>query len=289
MDKLEFIIRQLAKTNKKNYENYVVTRIWNRLNDLNIKFITQQYISRPDGYALTDMYFPQIGFHIEVDEPHHKKQIIDDKIREKDIITATNHEIERIDISKGIEDIHLQIENIIITIKEKIKQLGDEFVPWDLEKEYNPETYIKKGYIHLKDNVAFVKSVDACNCFGCNYKGFQRGGTKHPIEKNTDIWFPKLYPNGKWDNQISSDGKVITEKNIHPEKVAEHIKKHINSEIHTRIVFARVKGPLGGKDVMYRFKGVFELDIEETQKSNYLVWNKISDKAKTYEPISKIK
>ena len=58
MTKKEFIVRQLAKTNKKNYENYVVTGILHRLADPQVKFVTQQHITRPGGKrALTDMYF----------------------------------------------------------------------------------------------------------------------------------------------------------------------------------------------------------------------------------------
>ena len=59
MTKREYIIRQIAKTNKKKYENYVVTRIFHRLNRDDVKFMTQQFVNRPEGHALTDMYFPQ--------------------------------------------------------------------------------------------------------------------------------------------------------------------------------------------------------------------------------------
>ncbi|WP_193751403.1 AbaSI family restriction endonuclease [Bacillus coahuilensis] len=62
MLKYNYIKAQLAKTNKKNDENYVVTRLWNKLDNTDIKFITQQYVVRENGkYALTDMYFPQVG------------------------------------------------------------------------------------------------------------------------------------------------------------------------------------------------------------------------------------
>ena len=70
MTELKYIIKQISKTNKKNYENFVVTRIWHGLNCLDVKFVTQQYFKRPDGYALTDMFFPQFDLHIEIDEPH---------------------------------------------------------------------------------------------------------------------------------------------------------------------------------------------------------------------------
>lgn len=275
-------MRQLAKTNKKNYENYVVTRIWHRVNNLDIKFVTQQYISRPDGYALTDMYFPQLNLHVEIDEPHHKKQIQQDVLREQDIINVTNHQFIRVDIDliKGIEYINEQIESIVNKISELVDLLGDRFIPWDLDKELSPQTYIQRGYIHLKDNVAFNRIADACNCFGYNYQGFQRGGTLHPMESNTLIWFPKLFPNGEWDNNISTDECTITERNVNAEKAKNHIQEHIESGIHRRIIFAKVKGPLG--DIMYRFKGVFELDL--LSSTSYLVWRKVSDEVKTYNP-----
>lgn len=282
MDKFTFIIRQLAKTNKKNFENYVVTRIWHRLNNLDVKFITQQYIVRPEGYALTDMYFPQLHLHIEVDEPHHKKQIDADLLREQDIIGVTNHQFIRVEIDnkQGIAFIHAQIEAIVKRINEMIALLGDQFIPWDLNKELSPETYINRGYIELQDNVAFNRIADACNCFGHTYSGFQRGGTFHPVEEKTLIWFPKLFPNGEWDNRISSDECTITERNIDAGKAKIHIHDHIAKGVHRRIIFAKVKGPLG--DIMYRFKGFFELDVPAS--TNCLVWRKVSDRVKTYKP-----
>jgi len=32
MNKRDYIIKQIAKTNKKNYENYVITRIYHLIN-----------------------------------------------------------------------------------------------------------------------------------------------------------------------------------------------------------------------------------------------------------------
>ncbi|MEH7180180.1 AbaSI family restriction endonuclease [Neobacillus vireti] len=288
MTKLEFILKQLAKTNKKNYENYVVTRIWHILDDLDIKFITQQYVTRDDGrYALTDMYFPQFHLHVEVDELHHENDvnIKSDKIREQDIIHSTGHEIHRVKVVNGIEEIHRQVQSIVEHIQALRLQMGEDFVPWDIEKEVSPQTYIDLGYIDLKDNVAFHRSFEACNCFGYNWRALMRGGAKHPIEEGVTIWFPKLYPNTEWDNSISSDGMIIREKHIDPVRAIEHINDHIDSGIHKRIVFARVKGPLG--DIMYRFKGVFRLDIAKTREEGNLHWVKYSDVVKTYAPLGR--
>ena len=209
MDKKEYYIKQLSKTNKKNYENYVVCRIINFIDDLSLKFITQQPITMRNGKkALTDLYFPQIDLHIEVDEAFHKNQIDKDKMREADIVSATSHTIERIDVTKNIELINLRIDNIVKKIKDTIegKKGNNTFIPWNIETEYERKTYVDKGYIDLDDKVAFKKIVDACNCFGCNYHGYQRAMARHPVEKDKALWFPKLYENENWQNNITDDG-----------------------------------------------------------------------------------
>lgn len=281
MMKYRYIKSQLAKTNKKNDENYVVTRIWNKLDSLDIKFITQQYVARENGkYALTDMYFPQVDLHVEIDERHHKAQIEYDQIREQDIISITGHEIYRIDVSGTIEEVNQSIDEVVEKIKGKISLLGDAFIPWEVEKEYEPETYIQKGFVDLFDNVSFRTSADVANVFGHNYKGFQRGGTRHPYRDDVMIWFPKLYPNGEWNNSISFDGTVIRESNLHDDKRENHVNEVINNQKHKRIVFAKVRGPLGY--VMYKFKGEFELDIIKSKEENCLVWIRISDRVSTF-------
>lgn len=288
MEKYRYIKSQLAKTNKKNDENYVVTRIWHKLDREDVKFVTQQYIVRPDGkHALTDMFFPQINLHIEIDEGYHQNeiQILKDKIRENDIISITGHEIMRVDVTKDLNSINEQIDKIVSYINDKIRDLGDNFIPWDIEKEYSPQTYIEKGYIKVSDNVAFKTCADAANIFGHNYIGYQRGGTNHPYIDDVMIWFPKLFPNGEWDNSISPDGTIIREKNIHEEKVDQHINEIIHNQKHKRIVFAKVKGPLG--DVLYKFKGEFELDVPLSIKERCLIWRRISETVKTFPPKKK--
>lgn len=279
MNKLEFVSRQFAKAENKRYEHYVITRIWHLLNDTRIKFVTQQFVTRPSGKALTDMYFPQLEIHIEVDEGHHKKQIEVDKLREADIINATGHTIFRIDVTKDIDNVNKKIREIITFIKNKIESSAD-FKPWNLDAEQSSQTYIQRGYIDLKDDVAFKKSVDAANCFGCNYKGFQRGGAKHPIEPNTIIWFPKLYENKDWNNQISDDEQIITQMSEIPEKAQEHIDRVFEKQQFTRIVFPRVKSPLG--DIMYRFKGKYQLDLVATSYEKGFVWRRVATCVRTY-------
>lgn len=280
MDRLNYVTRQLARAQKKRFENYVVTRIWHLLNDLEIKFVTQQYVVRPTGRALTDMYFPQFGIHIEVNEAYHLSQQEQDRLRKADIVNATNHKILDIDTSNGIKDLNKRIDEIVSILKEKSKH--DSFKPWDIEKEQNPQTHIDKGCINVNDDVAFKYSYLAANCFGHTYKGYQKGGTKHPIEKNTKIWFPKLYRNDGWNNQISDDENTIVEISEKSDVIKSHIDSVIEENLNKRIVFARVKSPLG--DVMYRFKGKYELDKKATSYQNGLIWKRVSSEVKTYSP-----
>jgi very-short-patch-repair endonuclease len=183
MTKRDYIIRQIRKTNKKNYENYVVTRIYHLLNRTDIKFITQQYVNRPEGHALTDMYFPQIQLHIEIDEPFHKRHVDLDIGREIDIIQATNHQISRIEITDDLESINKQIDKLIIEINAKIEILvkNQKWEAWDIDKEFNPNYYREKGYLDVEESPAFRKIVDACNCLGQNYISVQQAWFKSKV------------------------------------------------------------------------------------------------------------
>lgn len=280
-DKREYIARQLARTHNKKYENYVVTRIWHKLDRLDVKLVTQQYVSRSNGHALIDLFFPQIDLFIEVDEGQHLKEInlTEDKLRERDIISATENHIVRIDVTKSMEDIHKQTDDIVLKIQKLIEDQKNSFVPWNLTEEYDPQTYIDKGKISLEDNVAFKTCKDACNCFGYNYKNFQRGGIRHPYKNDTLIWFPKLYPHGEWINNISSIGNTILERNKDKIKNDEFMEKWLKSERNVRIVFAQGKDALGF--MRYRFKGVFKINREKTELEQCAVWEKISDQVDT--------
>jgi very-short-patch-repair endonuclease len=281
MTQLEFISRQLSRAENKTFEHYVVTRIWHLLNDTEIKFVTQQYVKRPTGIALTDMFFPQLKVHIEIDEVHHKLQVEADKVREADILSALNHKIIRIDVTQSLKGINNAIDSIVAELKEIKKTLKD-FNPWDFDAEQAPITYIKRGYIDLIDDVAFKTMVDAANCFGNNYKpkGIWKGAAKNLKDFKTFIWFPKLYPNNEWNNSISDDEQTIREYCEIESKRNNHIQLAIKDAAYSRIVFARVRSPLG--DVMYRFKGEYKLDIEETNKSNEVVLRRTKTRVDTF-------
>jgi len=312
MTKKEFILKQIAKTNKKNDENYVVTRLWHKLDRLDLKMITQQHITLINGRALTDVFFPQIGLHIEVDESHHfysKSEIeikngkmnnedimelfemrgLRDKDiqREADITNATGHEVQRIIVWKqSIEEVNKRVDELVDLINLKVNEKGNagEFEEWDIEAEYNPQTYIDKGKILVEDNVAFNRIYDACNCFGHDYLGYQRGFANHPKDDTKMIWFPKLYENSEWENSISNDEETIYEKKNGDHGEHEEYFNNIalvnNDNKKERIVFARVKGVLG--DTMYRFKGVYKLNVDKSKNDGRVIYERVSKEAKTY-------
>ena len=109
-------------TKDKEKENYVVNAIWARLDDLNVKPVTQQYVRRPNGYALIDLYFPQINYGVECDEAYHKDNTLKDAAREIDLQTALSAcsedglTIRRVDATLDADALHARIREIVCEI-----------------------------------------------------------------------------------------------------------------------------------------------------------------------------
>jgi len=288
MTKLQFITRQLDRAQRKRYEHYVVQRIWHKLGDDRIKFITQQFVSRPDGRAMTDLYLPQFGLHVEIDEPQHIMNATADRVREADVINATNHEFLRIPVNfeEDLAEFDSKIDAVIRDIQQRIQTR--DFIPWDPSSEMNPETYIEKGYVDVDEDVAFRTMADAASCFGRKYTILQRAFIPHPSEPNKYLWFPKLYENADWFNSISADEEIITEITKKPGRREAQVKLHISNfgRNGRRLVFARVRSPLG--DLMYRFKGEYLLEIERSRQENQSVFSRVSKRATTYRAKTKI-
>ena len=286
--KLEYVLAQFKKARNKSYEAYVVNRIWAGINSDEIKIVCQQHITRPDGRALTDMYFPQLQIHLEIDESHHLNQREADALRESDIVDATQHEIWRIPVTKKGKTLELKALNQIIDhyAKEiilRIKKLkaNNLFKPWSLE-EHTAQYWIDKGEINETDDCSFHYNHEAANCFGLNLnlKSIWTGGRTLP-DPYKYIWFPKLYKNGQWHNEVIND--TIIEKFIVDDSPIRHPafdEISTNPDKQERIVFAHVKDNLGY--VMYRFKGLYKLDLNESTIQNTLIWKRQNSSVKTY-------
>ncbi|WP_139840670.1 AbaSI family restriction endonuclease [Gottfriedia acidiceleris] len=289
--KYQYIKKQLAKTNKKNDENYVVTRLWHLINNFDVKMVTQQYIWRNESYAkskyaLADIYFPQFKLIVEIDELHHENalNIKLDQTREKDIINATGFTIKRVKMKDGIDKLHEDIDAIVKEINLMISSLQEKFVPWDLEKEMNPNTYIKRGYIDADDETAFRRIVDCCNCFGSGYKGLQGSGAAHKFENDIDIKGLKFVPNIDWDNRLSEDESYFIERNKSNEENKSYQFKRLSKWNQEHALFAKATDNLG--IILYRFKGRYRVNKEKSIKNNCVYWERISKVMATYYPES---
>lgn len=124
--KQDYLYRMFSHhTKDKEKENYVVNAIWARLDDLNVKPVTQQYVRRPNGYALIDLYFPQINYGVECDEAYHKDNTLKDAAREIDLQTALSAcsedglTIRRVDATLDADALHARIREIVCEIKQR--------------------------------------------------------------------------------------------------------------------------------------------------------------------------
>lgn len=280
--KLDYITRLLWQTRDKRIENYVIGRIWHTLNDWDVKMKGQQYVKRPNGkYALTDIYFPQIGLHVEVNEPAHyssAERIHADDIRRAEIEANTSHTVMSIDCTGKMGMIHAQVDNVVDYVRQEVARQRAEgrFNPWNPEFENSPEFYQQKGYLDAAENVQLSRIEDICKLFNARFvkRGFQRpGAADHPTDTTMTLWWPAVKRQG-WENHLA-DGHVI-ERHIDAGKMAAHVNNVLGTTRTRRLVFFRHRDELGYS--FYRFKGVYELDRDSTSTVNGVVWKKRMDR-----------
>ena len=283
ISRFEYLVHTLSRTKRKNYENYVVNRIWNLLNDTELKPVTQQYVKRPEGgYAYIDLYFPQLNIGIECDELHHLSQAEEDELRFQDINGAIcGYKEIRIPIFNNDKPIldkdgketgkyeYLSLEEINKSIDEAVKRIQDKkakmknFKPWSDEPDVNKA--LERGKITVKDDYIFDQ-LDVRHFFG-------RENTSqlsyYKIKDNGDhLWIPNLAieKDGRYAaprkgleylNILSKDGKTIYES-IKDEEGIKIVKK---GEPFRRIVFTKYKDSVLNITFM-KFAGVFQRDAE---------------------------
>ena len=276
--KLEYMTFLFAKISKKKTETYVINRIWHQLNDDRVKFVVQQYIRRTqDKYALADLYLPQLGIFIEINEPFHKNNTEVDRVRNEEIFHVTHSEPIVIDCDNSIEEIHSQISNVVQQIKQAIAEQGDKFIPWDGGSTLSVEYHRKKGYLKV-DEHEYVRTIDeAFAIFGAKakHRGFLRvAGASVPNKPNEIVWCPNS-GHRIWCNKLSEDGLEIREYNKTDEQTRKnHVERYLSGN-QRRVTFFREEDELGFR--FYRFVGVFELNKDKSEKENKCVWERFSD------------
>jgi len=126
MDKLDYLRRIFAHTKGKTFENYVINQIWSKVEEFGLYPVTQQYVKQSKGYALLDLYFPQIAFTVEVNENFHKHTIAADQMRMEDIFSSIPEiKVENVN-EEGVKDYEIvkaQIKDVVKKIETKVKEL----------------------------------------------------------------------------------------------------------------------------------------------------------------------
>jgi very-short-patch-repair endonuclease len=269
-DKIKYLVKSLSRTKRKDYENYVINAIYNRVNNNELKPISQQYVKTGNSYRLLDLFFPQLNVAIEVDEPHHEKTVYNDNERMNQIISALeftgNIEFHRVKIT-SFNKTEEKINEIVDIIKNKIKNKN---LKW---KSYDDELLEIKalGSFHANSSYSFKTIKDISKIMDIKY--IPRKGTLK-INDNLSLWCPTLSlkdENGYteksgWINLLADEGEKIIEVN---HKDDFNVRKNIyvqNNHFQKRVVFAKYSNSLGFK--YYKFIGVYNIDSYcEKQKS----------------------
>ncbi len=253
---LEDYALRFGKIRHKKYELFVVSRIVHLLNDREIEFTTQQLVRTNTGRFLLDLYFPQFKYAIEVDEVFHSKEenILLDKTREKAIVEVSDVEFDRVEIeNKSFSDVNQKIDYIVQKIRNFKKESENQknFRPYVIGQNYDVEHWLSLRNLSSDSPAMFRRHVDVARIFGRNLRGHQRAVLN--LGDGASVWFPKLYKNGDWNNDISPDGNTITM--IKEAEGKFEAKSDLSGDI---FVFAHYTDEFG--KVFYSFKGVYRLD-----------------------------
>jgi very-short-patch-repair endonuclease len=284
MDKLRYLVETLSRTSKKDYENYVVNAIWNRLGNNEIQPVTQQYVDDSNGnHYFIDLYFPAINVGIECDEAQHStdEAKVRDSLRDATIYDELNkieltddYHVERIDVTQPFEAVEQAINRAVAAIKDRYERIKPQ--KWVILT--SAEYFAEREEISIGDKMGFSSINEACNVlFGTSYSTNSRGPKRvyftpsrfrdHKELDGKKIWFPKIaiqLDNGAtvsiskgWNNQLANHGQTIYEFNEqekHRFRKADVVEE--DKEGIVRVVFAKQRSPLGQDE--YRFIGQFQ-------------------------------
>ena len=181
---LDYMERLFYKIKFKKTESYVIHRIWDKLDDTRIRFEIQQPIKLPNGKTvLADLYLPQLGIFIEVNEPYHEseQQKLADEYRNKAIIDITKDKLfviqcgisDRAGEWRTLKEIHQQIDEVVSTIKKKIAETPD-LKPWNTSECLTVEYHKKKGVFNLNDSLRTIDDICAVFDTMPKHRGYLR-------------------------------------------------------------------------------------------------------------------
>lgn len=289
MSKDDYILRALSKISHKRWEHYIINRIFHRLNDPDLEFVCQQCI-RKEGRSgkiyLADLLFPQLKLYLEIDEAHHDSDEakVADGIRRLDIMEATGFIEKRIPANNTtLDKINYLVDEFILLVRDRKAQQEAQgvFHPWDYGIRYTAKKHINAGFIEVGPYAVFRYRKDALQCFGYGDKGHHQSGSwRVPqtvvkaigLDGDVMVWFPRLYKAGEWDNSLSIDGDLITEKSLNPTRNYRETWRY-------RIVMAHSRDELNR--TLYRFLGIFTQD-EQLSSEGVNVFKRLDTRIKVY-------
>lgn len=157
--KYDYLIEQLHRTSYKKHEAFIVSSLIHDSSLAELKPCTQFYVRRTDsGYALVDIYYPQLNIAIEIDEPHHLKYQEQDLLRQRHVEEHLACEFHRIRVSDGNVPTQLNAikDKLRATLKKRIAD--NQFDGWtqpvtrslvELKSSLSQTLFVKiKGEIH---------------------------------------------------------------------------------------------------------------------------------------------
>lgn len=267
---LDYYARMLQKIQTKKHEVYAISRILHRLDDPEIELVTQQAVHTGEGLALLDLYLPQFGIAVEVDELHHfsAQGKNADKAREQRILDLASLEFVRLGIGslRSRDEFRLAVDGFIDDIRRR-KQAAvsaGSFAPFSYGSRHDPEHWIARGRLTIDDEAQMQRMHHVTRMFGYRHKHWQRATLR--LKDGRQVWMPYLAQEGSprrtdWDNRLLDDGRTIVERRLGDWTTGPY-------EDVERIVFARFRDPVFGS-VYYRFLGVFRISSQEHDTTTF--------------------
>lgn len=279
-----------VRTKNKKYENFVVNAIYNKVGNMELEPITQQYVCNPDDprkYYLIDLYFPQINYGIEVNEAQHlgEEHTLADKERAEAIKDAIDCTVRVVDIFEKKEqseaavmrsyaEINNQIDMYVEEIKTLIAQkekMDGKRLQWisDAQKKLAIWT---SGVLSVDDPVSYQNKKEIEKLLGVPVTAracYRPLG----VDYYYYLWVPglsvrdnsgKIYSSNGWVNYLYEDKKEIVEIDTKKERQGANLK-NTTKKTPKRVTFMKMKDKYG-KDCC-KFIGVFEL-YEQFLNSN---------------------
>lgn len=267
---LDYVARMLQKIQTKKHELYAISRILHRLDDPEIELVTQQAVHTTDGLALLDLYLPQFGIAVEVDELHHfSAQGKDaDRAREQRVLDLASLEFVRLGIGslQTRDEFRSTVDHFIEDVRRR-KQAAistGSFAPFSYGSRHDPEYWIARGRLTIDDEAQMQRMRDVTRLFGYQHKHWQRASLR--LGDGRQVWMPYLAQEGSpqrtdWDNRLLDEGRTIVERRLGDWATGTY-------EDVERIVFAKFRDAVFGS-VYYRFLGVFRIRTQEDDTTTF--------------------